>query len=50
MPLPGSSRRHTRVVGTVVQRHRKRDELVGWKRGGVEGGGSGEDVTARENG
>ena len=27
MPLPGSGRRHTRVVGTVVQRHQKRDEL-----------------------
>ena len=27
MPLPVSGRRHTRVVGTVVQRHQKRDEL-----------------------
>ena len=27
MPLPCSGRRHTRVVGIVVQRHQKRDEL-----------------------
>ena len=24
MPLPGSRRRHTRVVGTVFQRHQKK--------------------------
>ena len=28
MPLPGSRRRHTRVVGTVVQRHQKERWVV----------------------
>ena len=28
MPLPGSGRRHTRVVGTVVQRHQKEMSCV----------------------